>query len=152
MTSYVLGFCFGASLSSVVLIRKNRPVWQNGKLNGLGGHVEPGETPEMAMSREFRQEADCDEPLDWKKFGRLWNDKWEVHLFCARFPVNRLLPTCYGEEGPVMVFPVSDVVMGEFSQDLNPVPNLRWLLPMALNFLRGDEKKFLDVEEKVWVG
>jgi len=34
---YVLGFCFGPSLTTVVLIKKNRPAWQAGRLNGVGG-------------------------------------------------------------------------------------------------------------------
>lgn len=57
MKTYVLGFCFNAALNKVVLIRKNRPQWQAGKLNGVGGHVEPWELPLGAMVREFREES-----------------------------------------------------------------------------------------------
>ena len=54
--TYVAGFLFSPDRSRVLLIRKNRPAWQAGKLNGLGGKIEPGETPPQAMRREFREE------------------------------------------------------------------------------------------------
>lgn len=54
---YVAGFLFSPSMNSVVLIQKNKPEWQAGKLNGVGGKVEAGETPEQAMTREFEEEA-----------------------------------------------------------------------------------------------
>ena len=57
MRSYVLGFCFSRDHSKVVLIAKNRPKWQAGRLNGIGGHVEDGEIPIVAMAREFREES-----------------------------------------------------------------------------------------------
>lgn len=54
---YVLGFAFAEDGKEVLLIRKNRPEWQAGKFNGIGGKVEEGETPEQAMYREFHEEA-----------------------------------------------------------------------------------------------
>jgi 8-oxo-dGTP pyrophosphatase MutT (NUDIX family) len=49
---YVLGFIFTAGRNAVYLIRKNRPAWQRGFLNGLGGAREAGETFVEAMERE----------------------------------------------------------------------------------------------------
>ena len=40
---YVVGFAFSADMSRVLLIRKNRPLWMAGKLNGIGGRAEHGE-------------------------------------------------------------------------------------------------------------
>ena len=37
----------------VVLTHKNRPAWQAGKLNGVGGKIELLESPVAAMVREF---------------------------------------------------------------------------------------------------
>src|SRR5690349_13991679 len=42
--AYALGFLFDGT-GRVVLIRKRRPAWQAGLLNGVGGKVEPGEAP-----------------------------------------------------------------------------------------------------------
>lgn len=47
--SYVVGFMLDQAREHVVLIEKNRPAWQAGKLNGVGGKVEPGEFPVNAM-------------------------------------------------------------------------------------------------------
>jgi hypothetical protein len=39
VVEYVVGFAFDTD-GRVALIRKNRPEWQAGRLNGIGGHVE----------------------------------------------------------------------------------------------------------------
>lgn len=57
MALLVCGFMFSPGQTQVVLIRKNRPAWQAGRLNGVGGKVEPGETPLAAMVREFWEET-----------------------------------------------------------------------------------------------
>lgn len=56
MDTYVLGFAFD-HLGRVALIRKNKPKWQAGLLNGVGGKVEEGETYLQAMVREFCEET-----------------------------------------------------------------------------------------------
>lgn len=57
MKQYCLGFCFSFDDKEVALIRKAKPDWQKGKLNGVGGFVEEGETPYLAMIREFEEET-----------------------------------------------------------------------------------------------
>lgn len=61
MTKYVVGFLFNSITpdvgQKVVLIRKNKPDWQRGKLNGVGGKIEPGENAFNAMVREFEEET-----------------------------------------------------------------------------------------------
>ena len=54
---YVVGFLLNYDRTQVVLIRKNRPAWQAGHLNGVGGKIEMGETPIEAMTREFEEET-----------------------------------------------------------------------------------------------
>lgn len=54
---YVVGYAFRSDYGAVALIEKRKPAWQAGKLNGIGGKIEPGESPEAAMSREFLEEA-----------------------------------------------------------------------------------------------
>lgn len=55
--NYVCGFLFETDLQRVLLRLKARPAWQRGKLNGIGGKVESGETPFYAMRREAREET-----------------------------------------------------------------------------------------------
>lgn len=66
MIRYVVGFAFSENMDSVVLIKKNRPKWQAGKYNGVGGKVEAGETPIQALVREYWEETGVQtEEADW---------------------------------------------------------------------------------------
>jgi 8-oxo-dGTP diphosphatase len=58
---WVVGFVF-KNRDEVTLVMKNRPEWQKGKLNGVGGKIEAGETSAQAMRREFKEEAGADIP------------------------------------------------------------------------------------------
>lgn len=79
MKRYVIGFMFDETIKHVVLIRKNRPDWQAGKLNGIGGHIEPGEFPIDAMVREFHEETGAKTKIS----------TW-VHVLTLRFPYAEL--------------------------------------------------------------
>lgn len=69
---YVLGFAFSQDRKSLILIRKLRPAWQEGKLNGVGGKVEENETPDYAMTREFKEETGVQTSTkDWTYFGNI---------------------------------------------------------------------------------
>jgi len=57
MKYYVLGFVFDEKMENVIMMKKNRPEWQAGMLNGVGGKVEDNETWIEAMSREYEEEA-----------------------------------------------------------------------------------------------
>jgi 8-oxo-dGTP diphosphatase len=58
LKKYVLGFAFSRDGEEIVLINKNRPEWQKGKLNGIGGKIEPEDNcPNDAMIREFKEET-----------------------------------------------------------------------------------------------
>lgn len=71
MKDYVLGFAFDRR-GAVALICKARPDWQQGKWNGIGGHVERGEIPSSAMAREFMEETTMRIPAtDWRLCGQL---------------------------------------------------------------------------------
>lgn len=151
MTEYVLGFCFDTRLVMVLLIRKTRPEWVAGRLNGVGGKVRDGEAPVQAMGREFSEEACCGAKLDWVQFGTLrgsvdavTSKPWLIYLFHSVNPAS-FFPVFEEPEGKTELHFVDNVVArGEL---LRPLPSLRYLLPMALNHLRGDEVSLLDVRE-----
>lgn len=43
--------------SEILLVKKDRPDWQKGRLNLVGGKIEEGETPEQAALRELQEES-----------------------------------------------------------------------------------------------
>lgn len=67
---YVLGFAISPEKDKVLLIQKNRPQWQEGLLNGIGGKIEGFDaTPSHAMEREFREETGLTiEAHHWRVF------------------------------------------------------------------------------------
>jgi len=146
MTSYVLGFCFNALLDKVVLIRKSRPEWQRNKLNGVGGKIKEDETPLQAMEREFREEANWDGPVDWKQFGTLSGPDWEVHLFHSQ--VQDIITYNRCPEGDVSTHHVHVILGNVRSQNSRPLPNLRYLIPMAINHVTGEDRaEFFRISE-----
>lgn len=67
----------------VLLILKDRPVWQAGKYNGIGGKIELGEKPIDAMIRECYEE--CGLRIDgWKQFATMEVDNGaKIHFYKA---------------------------------------------------------------------
>jgi 8-oxo-dGTP diphosphatase len=68
----------------------------DGKWNGLGGKMEPGEGPIEAAQREFHEEADVDLPLSaftplgvlhFPNFKASQEQDWVVYVFAAEYPV-----------------------------------------------------------------
>lgn len=60
MKKYVAGFLFSSDGTMVALVEKQKPDWQKGKLNAIGGKIEEGESALQAMQREFKEEAGLD--------------------------------------------------------------------------------------------
>lgn len=57
---YVLVFAFDWTREKVLLIKKSKPEFQAGLLNGVGGKIQQGEIPEQAAIREFKEETGLD--------------------------------------------------------------------------------------------
>lgn len=121
MVNYVVGFLFDESLDKVVLVRKRQPEWQRGRLNGVGGKVEPGETHPQAMRREFLEEAGLDIP-NWDHFASQIGNWGTVAFFRAVGDVTQVR-TMEAEE--IGVFWVEKLGCE------NVIANLTWLVPLA---------------------
>jgi 8-oxo-dGTP diphosphatase len=121
----VVGFCFNVEETVVVLIEKNRPAWQKDRLNGVGGKVEPGETPYEAMKREFREETGVE--LDgWDHFGDMQGAGWTVALFRLSTQMVEAVESKTDEK--IKVVDICEI------PDLPVLSNLRWMVPLALDY------------------
>lgn len=133
MEHYVLGFVFNRNQDKVLLIRKEKPSWQAGRWNGIGGKIKDIDKSSLkAMERECEEEIGV--PYDWQH--------------CITF----ICPS-----GTVFVFQNIDYLTSldkpdeiEFKQienellqvwSINNLPNnimdnLKWLIPICLSTLQ----------------
>ena len=124
MIKYVVGFLFNQDKTEVVLIKKNRPDWQKGFLNGVGGKIEGDETPEMAMEREFEEEAGLKIKV-WRDFCEIrdYNENYIVYFFYAVY--EHLNDVVSRTDEKIIILNSDDLYK------LKVIPNLRWLIPMC---------------------
>lgn len=86
MKRYVVGFVQDIDGQRVLLIRKNRPHFLAGLLNGVGGKIEEDDqNPQTAMTRECLEECELFiPPEDWLLLGEMGDQKtYEVFVFGA---------------------------------------------------------------------
>jgi len=129
---YVLGLAFDPSLERVVLIHKNRPDWQRGLVNGIGGKVETEDDCILsAMKREAYEEADIafkNIMIGWTHYldmtGQVNKRKhWIVHCFYAILQKDAVIKSKTDEQ--VSFFHVDNLPE-------NMVPHLQMNIQLAL--------------------
>ena len=123
--NYVAGFLFNDSKTHVALIKKERPEWQRGLLNGVGGKVEPtDDSPLVSIQREFFEEVGVMYQY-WRYFMILQGTGWKVFFFKAfnSAALNKVRP-CTDEKPEIIK--VSEL------HKFPVIPNLHWIIPMAL--------------------
>lgn len=131
-TIYVCGFCFDYSRKKVALIKKERPDWQKGFLNGIGGHVNNGEDLHDAMRREFKEETGVD-IWAWNLFCIYTGNGYLVYFMKVFSSMIGDVKTVTDEK--VKVFNISDL-NNESDNGLaenKTIANLKWLIPLALD-------------------
>ncbi len=134
MNNYVLGFIFDNTVERVLLIEKQRPAWQVGKLNGIGGKIETREKPVAAMVREAFEECHLfSKASDWIPVATVRHPEWHIEVFTTVHTQNpHMLQTKTDEF--VRWIPI---------QQLPPtiVPNLSWLIPLSKDILQNRKVK-----------
>jgi len=131
---YVLGFMFAKDKKRVVLIRKNKPLWQSGKLNGVGGKIEDNENPLQAMIREFEEEVGVKTvETDWNyvcKMHRTTDEEFVCFVFSS-FKLDENKPQSLTEE---LVSIYNLIYNGSVVYTNLPIiSNLQWLIPLCLD-------------------
>ena len=126
MIKYVLGFLIDNDRENVVLIKKSKPDWQKGKLNGVGGKIKKHETPSNAMVREFKEETGL-EITNWKVFCILIKENdYEVYCYKAFAPIDILDKTKTMTDEVIYLVQIAEGLYNNLC-----ITNLRWLLPLA---------------------
>jgi 8-oxo-dGTP pyrophosphatase MutT (NUDIX family) len=122
MKRYVVGLLFSWDRNYVVLIRKKRPFWQSGKLNGPGGHVEDFEFSKDAMIREFKEETGL-KVEGWERVVILNGVSYQVEFFRAFGDIQKVKTT------------TDEEVQIHSAKYLPPniVTGLSWIIPLALD-------------------
>ena len=122
MISYVVGFAFDDD-ENVALIRKEKPDWQKGYLNGPGGKIEEGESSHDAMVREFEEETGLLVPV-WEPYVKLAGEDWSCAFFRA-FSVDLSKVRTVTDE--------QIMVLNARYLPPSTLTNLTWLIPLALD-------------------
>lgn len=122
---YVCGFLFNNNKNRIILIEKKRPDWQKGKLNGVGGHIEARETTFGAMVREFEEETGV-KLHEWIAFAVLSDMRNYTVYFFVAFNDDAFHSVKSITDEKIVKIKVADI------GKKNIIPNLNWLIPMAL--------------------
>lgn len=136
----------------VLVIEKNRPEFQKGRLNLIGGKVEPGETANQAAVRELLEETglvagQCPQLSGVIKCGST-NDKIPPgNIFCFNvYTTNSILKPNYDETEKVFW-----VDWDNLRLDNRLMPNLKVIIPMMMLNSNGweiqDDGPNWDMEE-----
>lgn len=136
---YVLSFAHTGT-NNVLLIEKNRPEWQKGKFNLVGGKIEPGENPMDAALREFHEEAGikADKIKELGMISGTWGEIYCYNIYLDKDVVSSsdFPRVCDGE---TLFWKPWD----EIKNSHRLMPNLKVIIPLCMaefeNWLIVDE-------------
>lgn len=136
MTNYVAGFAFSdRDPRNILMVRKEQPSWQKGKLNAIGGKVQPLESVAHAMIREFYEETGINTTENqWDRISILRSGEHDIHFFRAQLSHEDLAGRNdqFNDAGEkTFLIEWKHLLMGQYSLGFDYIPNLSWLLPLA---------------------
>lgn len=137
-----LAFLFDPAHTQVLLIKKNRPPWQAGRYNGLGGKLEKGDTDATdAVLREIKEETGQQlTESDLRQVGTMASSDWHVEIFTSTIDQSASLPTII-PEGALEWHPVDSI-------PATAIDNLQWLIPLCKNVLEENFIKHCSITYK----
>lgn len=129
MKLYSVGLYFSADGKKVALIRKAKPDWQKGKLNGVGGHVEDRETFAQCMTREFQEETGIETfEFNWTLMVEQRGVDYILAVFKAHHQ-NTDLPTFKSANNE----PVEWYDVATLCARTDVIPNIKWFTWLAFD-------------------
>lgn len=131
MNTFTLGLIFNSTMDKVLLMHKNRPDWQRGRVNGVGGTIEPNETSAACIVREVEEETTlATSEVDWKFVANLSGHHWSMDVYALVHKGSENdITTCTDER--VEWFDVVDLPE-------NILSNLSWLVPLAIDKMKDN--------------
>ncbi len=126
MKHFVLGLIYNRNKSHVLLVKKKRPDWQAGRVNGIGGKIEVDETPLQAMNREASEETHYG--FTFEHFLTFVCPGGTVYVFKAICPTAEITFEQVEDE-VLFISPVKDL-------PLNLMSNVRWIIPISISNLQ----------------
>lgn len=145
--SYVCGFAFSLNLRRVWLIVKNRPAWQKGRVNGIGGRVEGKETATQAMVREFKEETGVvTSEAQWLFLeGHKHKNGVEVSFFAARLEGHDRPTTTTDEQ--VLPFMWQEMSLAHW-QELVTIENIPYLVNKGFSYITSPEEGRMALQQQ----
>jgi 8-oxo-dGTP diphosphatase len=127
---YVLVIARSSVDGQVVVVRKNRPVWQAGRFNYPGGKIERHESPLEAAAREMGEETGICLPMDRLRpvAHVLRQGVFEMFVFAVDAAEVRSATALTDEE--VVLLSVAELRALTSAQGIE---NLPWLYDMAFD-------------------
>ena len=123
MKHYVLGFVVNVDESKILLVEKQKPDWQRFRWNGIGGKIEPKESPFEAMDREGYEETNC--RYDFQHVITFVCPGGTVFVYLAKTP-SMEIPFEQVEDEKLLVWGINSLP----EKIMN---NLKYLIPLALS-------------------
>ena len=131
-------------------VQKNRPAWQDGLFNGIGGKIEPGEEALDAMIREFKEETGVTF-RDWLPFVHLaaerdrdTGEEQSYEIFFYKAFTDKVFDCITMTDEKILVNFVSEIPY----RPTEYVRNLKWLVPMALDpYVNGPGGGFIELRD-----
>jgi 8-oxo-dGTP diphosphatase len=131
MQKYVLGFIFDKEENNILLIQKERPYWQKGLWNGIGGKIESfDQNPLQAIQREVLEETNLT-IQDWKHFAILTDEQFfHIECFKANIDLKELQEFQTMTDERVFIKEIRELYHEKFSSCIS---NLNWLIALCLD-------------------
>ena len=135
MKKYVVGFAFTRDGKMIALIEKQKPDWQKGNFNGIGGKIEETDfEPIDAMYREFKEETGVS--VHWHPFAIMKGKDWICYCYKA---FDNEISKCRTIESEKV-----EVMAVDTALNVKPIiSNLKWLINLALD---ENAPSFVNVE------
>lgn len=119
--------CLLVDGDNILLIRKNRPAWQYGKINIVGGKVEDGESPKVAAIREVFEETGLiiDDPRMFCELTTKFPGQARVFFFVSETNIELYKQKT---DEKLVKMKISSLLSNE-----DIIPNLKYLIFLALD-------------------